>query len=251
MRIFAVGMLLVMLLSSPCFALLAEFEPGYQIATLVFHSDLIVVGRVTGVDFAFREGVGSSFNTDITIAVESLIKGETNAGANTVKFMVDGGTGLHPGTGEEYVITVEHSPDFEIGERVLVFLKKATRPGHNYPYGGYYVFRGGIGKRKVLSGDKFSMPYTFEIDAVINGRMTSRKVKKFIDLPVDLVVELGKASVKDFEAAKLLEADIKAVIDATPLGAKPVLNQEAVDELKRESKKIYDKEPEPEKESDK
>lgn len=250
MKALVVGMLFVMLLASPCFAVLAQFEPGYQIATLVFHSDLIVVGSVTDVEFVFREGVGASFTTDITIAVESLIKGEMNAGVNTVKFMVDGGTGPDPVTGEEYVITVEHSPEFEMSERVLVFLKKATRPGLNYPHGGYYVFRGNIGKRKVLGDDKFSMPYTFAIDAVINGKMVTRKVKKFIELPVDLVVEIGKASVKDFEATKLLEANIKEVIDAAPIGAKPELDQDTVDELKTEAKKIYDEEPEPEKESD-
>ena len=232
------------LLFNPCLsdALLAEFEPGYQIATLVQHSDLIVVGTVTGVDFAYRENIGTTFNTDITIAVESVIKGETNAGENTVKFMIKGGEGVDPVTGEEVLITVEHSPDFELNERVLVLLKKATRPELRYPYGGYYVFRGNLGKRKVI-GDKLSMPYTFKVNVLDSrtGEMIEENVKKFIDLPVDLIVQLGKASAKDFEAAKPLEADIKEAITTIPPGSKPELDKETVDKLKDESKRILDK----------
>ena len=56
-------------------------------------------------------------------------------------------------------ISAEHSPKFELGERVLVFLKKTERVELNYPYGGYFIYRGNIGKRQVFN-DKFSMPYT-------------------------------------------------------------------------------------------
>ncbi len=229
------------MLSSPCFALLTEFEPGYQIATLVRHSDLVVVGTVTGADFAYREGIGTTFNTDITITVDSLIKGETNEGEKTVKFMVKGGRGVDPNTGEEVSISAEHSPKFELGERVLVFLKKTERVELNYPYGGYFIYRGNIGKRQVFN-DKFSMPYTLSVDAVLDGEMVTVKGKKFIDLPVDLVVELGKASVKDFEGVKLLEEDIKGVINDTPRGAIPTIDEQTVDRLKEESKRIMDKE---------
>lgn len=241
MKVFVVVLVFVTLLSNPCFALLTEFEPGYQIATLVRHSDLVVVGTVTGADFAFREGIGTTFNTDITITVDSLIKGETNEGKNTVKFMVKGGRGADPNTGEEVHISAEHSPKFELGERVLVFLKKTKRVELNYPYGGYFIYRGHIGKRTVVN-DKFSMPYTFLVDIIIDNEMVSVKAKKFIDLPVDLVIELGKASVKDFEGVKLLEEDIKGVIDDTPRGAIPTINDTTVDRLKEESKSIIEKE---------
>ena len=241
MKVFVVVLVFVTLLSNPCFALLTEFEPGYQIATLVRHSDLVVVGTVTGADFAFREGIGTTFNTDITITVDSLIKGETNEGKNTVKFMVKGGRGADPNTGEEVHISAEHSPKFELGERVLVFLKKTKRVELNYPYGGYFIYRGHIGKRTVVN-DKFSMPYTFLVDIIIDNEMVSVKAKKFIDLPVDLVIELGKASVKDFEGVKHLEEDIKGVISDTPRGAIPTINDTTVDRLKEESKSIMEKE---------
>jgi hypothetical protein len=241
MKIVVVALMFVTLLLSPCFALLTEFEPGYQIATLVRHSDLVVVGTVRGADFAYREGIGTTFNTDITIAVDSLIKGETNAGEKTVKFMIQGGRGVDPTTGEKVHISAGNSPKFEVGERVLVFLKKTKRLELNYPYGGYFVYRGNVGKRRIVN-DKFSMPYTFLVNIVIDGEMASVKAKKFIDLPVDLVIELGKASVKDFEGTKLLEEDIKGVISDTPRGAIPTIDNATVDRLKEESKSILDKE---------
>lgn len=243
MKAYVAFTLFLMLLFSPCLsnALMTEFAPGYQIATLVQNSDLVVIGRVTNTQFVYRDNIAPNFTTDITLAVETLIKGEPNAGENTVKFMIRGGRGVNPNTGRELIVEAQHSPKFKMNERVLVFLKISTRPELDYPYGRYYIYRGIIGKR-TIADDKLSMPYTVVVN-ILNretGATEAIRVKKFIDLPVELVVDLGKASVKDFEAIRPLEDDIKNVVLATPQGDKPELNKETLNRLKTEAKSVLD-----------
>ena len=212
---------------------------GYQIATLVQDSDLVVVGRVTNTQFVYRDNFAPNFTTDITIAVDTLIKGETNAGENTVKFMIRGGRGVNPNTGRELIVEAQHSPTFKVNERVLVFLKISNRAGLEYPYGRYYLNRGRIGKRTII-GDKLAMPYTIAVN-ILNrdtGETEAVKVKRFIDLPVELVSEIAKASIKDLKAIQSLENDIKNVVSTTNQGEKPKLDQKTVDRLKDEAKSV-------------
>lgn len=236
--------LALLVLFSPCssYALMTEYKPGYQIATLVKDSDLVVVGRVINTQFVFRDNFAPQFTTDITLEVESLIKGAANAGEGTVKFMIKGGHGVNPNTGRELIVGAEHSPTFKSNERVLVFLKISNRAELNYPYGGYYVYRGRIGKRLVRD-DKIAMPYTFTTNLFNprTGTTEAIKVKKFIDLPIELAVELGKASDKDFEAILPLEEEIKTVVSTTPAHEKAELTEEKSDNLKDRAKQITDK----------
>ena len=72
------------------------------------------------------------------------------------------------------------------------------------------------------------------------GETEAVKIKKFIDLPVELVSEIAKASIKDLKAIQLLENDIKNVISTTNQGEKPKLDQKTVDRLKDEAKSVLD-----------
>ena len=246
MSIKRCGLLLFfMLLLNPCLSdgLLTKFEPGYAISTLVKHSDLVVVGRVTDTQFVFRDNMLPKFTTDITLAVESIIKGEANIDENTVKFMIKGGRGVNPHLGRELNVIAQHSPKFALNERVLVFLRKGRRANFQYPYGDYFVFRGRLGKRAV-SSDKILMPYTVSVNAVNprTGNIEQISARKFINLSVDLVVEMGKASVRDFEAAQPLDAEIKTIVSQAPGGVTLELDEETTTRLQNESTRILSEE---------
>lgn len=111
--------------------------------------------------------------------------------------------------------TLEGEPEFELGEEVLLFLEK-------YTHGGYCVFRDIDGRLPVEPGGQVLVSYTLDKDVV-----------KKIYLPVDLVIQIGKAAVKDPEASRRLEEDIKAYIKSF---------ETLTNRLKREAKAIIETE---------
>ena len=102
-------------------------KEGLGISSMVKHSDRVFIGEVIEMEYVFREDLPPQDTTDITIKVEKMIKGEPNAGEDRVKFMIGGGEGIHPITGEKRICLVVGAPEFEIGEWVLIFLKKNKR----------------------------------------------------------------------------------------------------------------------------
>ena len=194
------------------------YEKDFSIANVVNDSDLVVFGRVIKKEFMFREGLGTT--TDITIDVRKMIKGTPNAGEDRVRFMIEGGEGVDPRTGERYVSSVTGTPEFELRELILLFLVKRGRSESRIPHGGYYVFYGTYGKRPVKKGKVFLL-YTLDNDD-----------EKGIDLPIGLVIQIAKAAAKDYEAASRLENDIRAHI---------IFFQKLTDRLKREAQQIMDR----------
>ena len=190
-------------------SIMLAYQKDYNITNFVEDSDLIVYGWVVEKEFVARP-----CTTEITIDVRETIKGEPNAGADRVKFTIEGGecNGLS--------VWVEDQAEFELREQVLLFLEQSTRPGR----GGYDVFWGGLGKRPVAD-THVAIYYTLEND-----------VKKEIYLPVDVVIEIAKAAAKNPEAARRLEERIKAHI--------PVFEQ-FTDQLKHEAQAIQAADPPP------
>ncbi len=223
-------------------ASLIYFPQGFQIATMVEHNDLIVVGTVASAQFIFREETPPQFTTDIVINVEEIIKGEPNAGDDRVKFMIPGGTGVNPRTGKISVCRAEGVPDFMLNERVLVFLKKNTNPLPPLPHQRLQLSFGHFGKR-AIKNNKLLIPYTFkkEVFDEFFQIMKEKPYDRVIDLPLDLVIQIARASIKDYDATKPLENDIKKSITDTPLDDEPKLTEEIIDRLKDESQSILDK----------
>ena len=91
-------------------------KEGLGISSMVKHSDRVFIGEVVEMEYVFREDLPLQDMTDITIKVEKMIKGEPNAGEDRVKFMISGGEGIHPITGEKRICLVVGAPEFEIGE---------------------------------------------------------------------------------------------------------------------------------------
>ena len=88
MKVFATLTLLILFLFSPCTsdALTLAAPPwDYNIANLVKHTDLVVLGKVTGMRLIPQE-----YSTSITLTVESVIKGDKAVGDRLLRFTVRG-----------------------------------------------------------------------------------------------------------------------------------------------------------------
>ena len=99
-----------------------EYKEGFAMSKMVERCDIVVRGRVTDLEGVWRENIDYNVTTDVTITVDEIIKGSVNAGADTVKFMIQGGTATNPNTGEEQVLWVSSVPTYELNERILLFL---------------------------------------------------------------------------------------------------------------------------------
>lgn len=198
---------LCVVVSTSCLTM-APYEKGYSITNVVEDSDLVVYGEVVEKEYVLREGVV----TDITIEVKETIKGEPNAAADRVEFTLPGGEFINPKTGESVVSRMAGDPEFELKERVLLFLVKE-------PHSEYAIFRVNEGKWLVKGGE---VPIWYTL-----GHNTD----KVIHLPIDVVIQIGKAAVKDPQATRQLEEEIKAHI---------LLFEKLTNRLKREAKAIED-----------
>ena len=243
--IFLLSMLTVMTLFAYLLdaSSLSGFSPGFNIRNLVKHTHLIVYGTVVNKEFVFRENINSQYTTDITVVVQQKIKGNVAEGSK-IKFMVEGGEGIHPGTGRDLIVRAGHSPRFEIGEQILLFLKKYNRRDMDTPHGGYSVFYGRLGKMQVRDS-KVLIPYTFKKSIVDNrdGQLINKEidVSRSIKLPIDLVINIGKASLRDYDAVVPLEARIRSIIADNRRNATPTITEELVNELNQSANQILER----------
>ena len=240
--------MLTVIILFPCFleaAYMSGFSPGFNIRNLVKHTDLIVYGTVVEKEFVFRENTVPQYTTDITVNVQQTVKGNPNAGESKVRFMIKGGEGIHPETGRDLIVEASSSPRFEIGEQVLLFLRQSQRRERNLPHGGYYVFYGRLGKMQVIDNEVL-IPYTFK-KAIVdnhNGRLINKEVdiRRGIKLPVDLIINIGKSSLRDYDAVVPLETRIRSVISDGRRGTIPTITEELVNELNQSADEILGRE---------
>lgn len=213
-----------------------EDRHRFALLKMIEYCDLVVQGTVSSMDYVVRRGVmpdgGGAFTTDITLQVDEVLKGKPNAGKDKVKFMIMGGEGIDPRTGEKLTLLVTHVPEFAVDEKVVVFLKQGDPddPGsfaRNYPHGRYKLVAGEYGKRPIKNG-KIGMLY---------GNVDNPT--KLVEMPVTLAVKLGKAANKDKEAAILLENVIKRAAFAETANVH-TLTASMIDDLKRRAKSIVD-----------
>ena len=217
-----------------------EHRERFALLNMVKYCDLVVTGTVTQMDYVVRERVlpngGGAFTTDITIAVDETIKGSPNDGdGSTVKFMILGGRGVDPRTGKRLRMEVSGQPEFTVNEQVMVFLKQADPNdsacfARNFAHEGYYIVGATYGKR-TIENNTVDMLY-----GDVDNELTP------VEVPVDLALILGKASLKDAAGATELENVIKGLANGTSEGGL-TLSAATIDDLKQRAQRIVNAPP--------
>ena len=122
-----------------------------------------------------------------------------------------------------------------------MFLRKNPHTERNLPHEGLYVSFGQLGKVDIRN-DKLTLPYTFKREEFneFHKQMREKPYERFVELPLNLVIEIAKASVKDYDATKPLEENIKEAIEATPETSLPKLDEDLIEKLRAQSKRILE-----------
>ena len=118
MKVFAILTLLILFCPCSSDALTLAAPPwDYNIANLVKHTNLVVLGKVTGMRLIPKE-----YSTSITISVESVIKGDSAAGDRLLRFTVRGKAGMKKHRGKHINWHIPGHLEFKLGERLLLFM---------------------------------------------------------------------------------------------------------------------------------
>ena len=203
-----------------------QYRDGFPLLNAVEECELVVLGTVQAKDYVNRFGL---ITTDITVTVETVVRGKPNVNCTTVRFMIEGGIDA----ARDRRLIVSGEPEFEIGEKVLLFLNDGTadRYYNKYPHGKLHVHRCPYGKRKVENG---------KVRILYPGRDNEfRSIK----MPVELATTLGKASLVDKAAAKRVEQTIKDAV-ASSEDKEVLLPDTVMESLKLQSKQILNTEEE-------
>ncbi len=231
MKVFATLTLLILFLFSPCTsdALTLAAPPwDYNIANLVKHTDLVVFGKVTGMRLIPQE-----YSTSITLNVESVIKGDPTVGDRLLRFTVRGNAGIKKHKGKRINWHIPGHLEFKLGERLLLFMGKS--------HGSYRILR--PGGKIIVRDNKVYIPYTYKANRYSDyyNEMRERKVRRSVELPIDLVVKVAKASIKDYDAIMEIEADVATAVSLTQEEARPSLSVELLKRLEETANRILEK----------
>ena len=196
-------------------------------------------------DFVFREDLPPQYTTDIIVAIDVMIKGTPNAGENHVKFMIPGGEGVNPTTGEAAIAWSSGAPEFEIGERVFMFLKKHKRLIEQRrlrklsppPYEGIMTAWWGSIK---IRHEEVAMPYTFKKILFDNGQQRERSQIREVHLPINLARQIAQAAAKDATAVSTIDEKIRAFVKKSPIvpGQRLMPDQAFLDRIEANLKPI-------------
>ena len=92
---------------------------------------------------------------------------------------------------------------------------------------------------------KVNIPYTFQQQVIDNydGVKTPVDVSVYrdVELPLDLVVKIAKASIIDSDALRALEVQISSLAARTPYGTMPVVGQELQNKLNKAAQGVIDR----------
>ncbi len=98
----------------------------FSLLKCIDKSELVVVGTVQLLSNHERNNIvhdgGGMVTTDVTVRIDTLIKGEPNLEKNHVKFMIQGGTFFVPERNEVMTLDVSTEREFEVGEKVMLFI---------------------------------------------------------------------------------------------------------------------------------
>lgn len=212
-----------------------------DVTSITNQSTIVVYGEVESTEFVWRENVPPQWTTDITIRAENILKGEANLGDDRVIFMQPGGRGTNPNTGREMTVWTSGTPGFEVGEKVLMFLQ--IHPFLNkrpIAHGGLSLTQW---RKRGIKDKAVEIPYTVTETEMIDGKIQDIDKIKEVVLPIDLVLKLVEAAVKDPEETLKVEDKLKEFAKDTDWAARKRLPaKEFTDELKEDVKEILDKE---------
>ena len=224
MKVFATLTLLILFPFSPYSSdalYLASPSWDFNIANLVKHTDLVVLGKVTGMRLMPQER-----STSITLKVESVIKGDKAVGDSLLSFTVMGDAGMKPRILEGFV-------EFTQGEQVLLFVREYD--------GDYHIYHPSA--KAAVEDNKVYISYTYKINSFSDyyNEMRERKVRRSVELPLDLVVKVAKASIKDYDAITKIEADVATAVPLTEKEARSSLSVELLKRLEETIDQILEK----------
>ena len=196
--------LFLLALALPVFGELVEEDVTYYgLLSCVDNSEVVVVGTVSMLTGVYHPGIQSNGSgmicTDVLVRIDDLIKGQANIGNNYIKFIVQGGTAYHPELDEVVILEVIPEATFEVGEKVMLFIKNSSDETfyQNYPHGRHRLYMTTYGKRPVKDNN-----VKFRYD-------DGHGAKKVMELSIDLAKNLAKAFMENKTAALQLENDIK------------------------------------------
>ena len=146
-----------------------------------------------------------------------------------MKFHIYGGRAYVPSRDAVMIIRESGTPKFKVGEKVLVFLTTADDGEYypaNFPQNRLHIARGQYGKRDVKDS-KVKFKYLKDANSLVH-----------VEMPLDLAVELGKASLVNKRGAEALENQIKAL--ARGARQKVELSASLSTDLKTQAKRLID-----------
>ncbi len=205
MKVFATFTLLILFLFGPYSSdALTLATPSWDsnIANLVKHTDLVVLGKVTGMRL-----IPEAHSTSITLSVESVIKGDPAVGDRLLRFRVMGKAGMKKHRGKRINWHISGSLKFRLGERLLLFMIGSQV--------NYHIFR--PGGKVMVTDNKVLIPYTYKISQFdeFYNEMRERNTSRAVELPLDLVVKVAKASIADYDAIMAIEAEVSKAVSLT------------------------------------
>ncbi len=216
MKVFAIPTLLILFLFSPCPSnalYLASPSWDFNIANLVKHTDLVVLGKVKDMRLILR-----TYSTSITLEVETVIKGDKTIGDSLLSFTVTGDA-----TKSRILDSIV---EFTRGEQVLLFMWGDD--------GDYHIYHPSA--KAAVENNKVYMPYTYKKS--VDNEMAEIRLEREVELPLDLVGKIAKASIKDYDAIMETEADVIKAVSLTPRNARPSISVELLKRLEDKADQI-------------
>ena len=108
------------------------------------------------------------------------------------------------------------SLEFKLGERLLLVMGGS--------HGKYRIFR--PSGKIIVTDNKVYIPYTYKTNRYsdYHNEMREENLSRAVELPIDLVIKVAKASIKDYDAIKEIEADVSKAVSLTEKEARPSLS---------------------------
>ena len=162
------------------------------------HTDLVVLGKVTGMRLIPQER--STSITSVTLKVESVIKGDKVIKDRPLPFRI-------------WEYKGKPIPWVEgISDRLFMT---------GLPNDCYLFQPDGA---RVVTDNKVYIPYTYK-------EMTETHVQRYVERPVDLVVKVAQASIKDYDAITVIKAGVAKAVSLQEEVARPRISVELLRRL--------------------
>lgn len=118
--------------------------------------DTIVIGQIK---HAHSYWEGKKIYTDVVVEVEEFVKNSTEETSTEITLKLLGGT-----VGD-LTLTIDMSPEFTIGERVMLFLQKKERNyiPFDFSYGVFWISFDESQQQDVVTGAYFTYPEHFDL----------------------------------------------------------------------------------------